>query len=258
MTVSIEREWRMESYIAESAKIHHSSSIGAYCVISDDVRIGKDCAIASHVVIYPGTVIGDRVSIQDHTIIGKPPVRGKRSAVRLGNDNPEPARIASDVTIGAHVIVYDQSVIERSVLIADTAVIRERVTIGEETIVGRLVTVENDSTIGKSTKLETGCYITAYSEVGSNCFIAPMVMTSNDNFLGRTKERFKHYKGVTVRNGGRIGVGAVILPGVVIEEEGVVAAGSVVTKDVPVKTLVMGAPARFNRNVPPNQWVENQ
>ena len=141
---------------------------------------------------------------------------------------------------------------------ADSDAVRESVTIGEEIIVGRSITIENDTNIRCRTKLETGCYITAYSEVGNDCFIAPMVMTSNDNYLGRTKERFKHYKGVTVKNGGRIGVGAVILPGIEIGEEGVVAAGSVVTMNVEKKTLVMGSPAKYLRDVPEEQWAENQ
>ena len=83
-------------------------------------------------------------------------------------------------------------------------------------------------------------------------------MTANDTYLGRTKERCKHYKGVTVKNGGRIGVGAVILPGIEIGEEGVVAAGSVVTMNVEKKTLVMGSPAKYLRDVPEEQWAENQ
>lgn len=85
-----------------------------------------------------------------------------------------------------------------------------------------------------------------------------MVMTSNDNFLGRTKERFKHYKGVTIKDGARLGLGAVILPGIEIGEEGVVAAGSVVTKNVDPQSLVMGSPAKRIRDVAKEQLIENQ
>lgn len=248
----------MDSFIDPAAEISENTKIGKFCVIADNVHIGRHCVIANHVVIYPGTVISDGVSIQDHTIIGKPPLRGRRSVRRLHRDQEIPAQIAPEVQIGAHVIIYNQTEVGKAALVADSAVIRERVSVGEEAIIGRLVTIENDTTIGRRTKLETGCYITAYSEVGNFCFIAPMVATSNDNFLGRTKERFKHYKGVTVKDGGRIGVGAVILPGIEIGEEGVVAAGSLVTKNVLPKTLVMGSPAQYYRDVPPEQWVENQ
>jgi len=246
------------SYIAPTAQIGEETIIGHFCVIQDNVCIGKRCSIANFIVIYPGTVIGDDVTIQDYSVIGKPPMRSRRSAIRLGTDEAKPALIGSEVRIGAHTVVYNQTDIGRGVLIADSAQVRERVKIDEDSIVGRLVTVENDVVIGKRVKLETGCYITAYSEIGNDCFIAPMVATSNDRFIGRTKERYKYYKGVTVKDGGRICVGAVMLPGVVVGEEGVVAGGSVVSRDVPPKAIVMGVPARYKRDVPPEQWVENQ
>ena len=89
-------------------------------------------------------------------------------------------------------------------------------------------------------------------------FIAPGVVTSNDNFAGRGKERFKYFKGVTVKRGVRIGAQATILPGKVIEEEGFVGAGSVVTRDVKARKIYFGNPAREIRDVPAEQLLENQ
>ena len=134
---------------------------------------------------------------------------------------------------------------------------RERY-IGRGTIVGRGVTVENVCTVGRYCKLESECYLTAYSTLEDRVFVAPGVVTSNDNYVGRTAERFKHFKGVTVRKGGRIGAGSVILPGIEIGEDGLVAAGSVVTHDVPARTIVLGAPARPWREVPVEQRLEHQ
>ena len=84
------------------------------------------------------------------------------------------------------------------------------------------------------------------------------VVTSNDNFAGRTKERFSHFRGVTIENGGRIGAGSVILPGKTIGTDAFVAAGSVVTKDISPKMVAMGSPAREIRPVPEEQLLENQ
>jgi acetyltransferase-like isoleucine patch superfamily enzyme len=124
--------------------------------------------------------------------------------------------------------------------------------------VGRGVTVENFCAVGRYCKLESECYITAYSTIEDRCFIAPGVVTSNDNFVGRTQERFKHFKGVTVKKGARIGAGTVTLPGVTIGEDALIAAGSTVTKDVPPGMIMMGLPARPLRPVPTEQLLENQ
>lgn len=143
-------------------------------------------------------------------------------------------------------------------MVADLASVRENVEIGEFTIVGRGVTIENKVRIGRRCKLETEAYITALSEIADGCFIAPEVTFTNDNFLGRTKERFKFHKGVTMKRGARIGANVTVLPGITIHEDALVAAGSVVTRDVPARKIVMGSPARVLRDVPQEQLLENQ
>jgi len=124
--------------------------------------------------------------------------------------------------------------------------------------VGRGVAIENFCTIGRFCKLETNVYITAYSELEDRVFVAPCVATSNDNYVGRTEERFRHFKGVTIRRGARIGVNATILPGKVIEADALVAAGALVTGDVPARKIVVGMPAKVFRDVPEEQLLDNQ
>jgi UDP-2-acetamido-3-amino-2,3-dideoxy-glucuronate N-acetyltransferase len=242
--------------IDSTAMIGQNTAIGPFSVIEAHVKIGRNCEIGSHVVIHSESVIGDGVRIDDHTVIGKLPMRSKRSIFK---DEPlKSVRIGNGCLIGAQVVIYTGSELAEGVLVADGAAIREKVTIGDYTIVGRLVTVENVTCIGKKCKLETGSYITAYSTVEDFCFVAPMVTTTNDNFLGRTEERFKHFKGVTVRRGGRIGANATILPGKIIEADGVVGAGAVVTRDVKGRQIVAGAPAKYFSDVPSEQLLENQ
>jgi serine O-acetyltransferase len=244
-------------FIHNSAKIGNNADIGKFAVIEEDVIIGNDCIIGHNVVIRKGTKIGNSVRIDDNTVVGKQPLRSKRSIFK-SDKKYTPAIIGDECLIGALVVIYTGCEISNNVLIADSAAVREDVKIGEFTIIGRSCTVENFTTIGKKCKLETNSYITAYSVVEDYCFIAPGVVTTNDNYLGRTEERFKHFKGVTVRKGGRIGGGAVILPGIEIGEDAVIAAGAVVTKNVPAKEIYIGMPAKRFKDTPPEQLLENQ
>ncbi len=243
--------------IHETAKIGEGTGIGQNVYIGKNVIIGKNCQIGHNVVIHDGTIIGDNVRIDDNTVIGKLPMKAKMSAITKEKELP-PAEIGSGVLIGALVVIYRGAKIGKNVLIADLASVREDVEIGDYTIIGRGVTVENKVKIGKKVKIETEAYITALSEIGDYCFIAPEVTFTNDNFMGRTKERFKYHKGVTLKKGARVGANSTFLPGITVGEDAVVAAGSVVTKDVPPRKIVLGAPARVWRDVPEEQLLENQ
>ncbi len=247
----------MTHIIHETAKIGERTRIGYYSVINEQVEIGSNCVIGPHVVIHPGARIGDNVRIDDHTVIGKMPMKAVNSALTKEGDF-SPAEIGDNCIIGTSVVVYVGCKIAHNALVADFASIREEVEIEEYTIIGRGVTIEQRVRIGKRCKIETEVYVTAISEIGDYCFIAPEVTFTNDNFMGRSKERFKYHKGPTLKTGARVGANATILPGITIEKDGQVAAGSVVTRDVPAKKIVLGVPAKVFRDVPAAQLLENQ
>jgi acetyltransferase-like isoleucine patch superfamily enzyme len=81
------------------------------------------------------------------------------------------------------------------------------------------------------------------------------VVTTNDNFMGRTEKRHALRKGPTIRRGARVGGGAILCPSVEIGEEAFVGAGAVVTKDVPPRVIVVGNPARVLRDVPEHELL---
>jgi UDP-2-acetamido-3-amino-2,3-dideoxy-glucuronate N-acetyltransferase len=247
----------MENFIDKSAKIGEKTKLGRYTIVDRDVQIGKGCIIGNNVTIYPETRIGDFVRIDDNTVIGKLPMKAATSATTKEEKLP-PAKIGDNCLIGTSVVIYAGSELGNKVLVADLSTVRENVKVGDFTIVGRGVAIENFCKVGSYCKLETNVYITAYSELEDHCFIAPCVATSNDNYMARSKERFKHFKGVTVKRGGRIGLNATILPGKVIGEDSQVAAGAVVTRDTPSKKIVLGVPAKAWRDVPEDQLLENQ
>ena len=242
------------NYIHSGAVVDESATIGHFVVIENDVVIGPHCTIGHHAVIKSGTRIGAAVQIGNHSILGQQPAKSANSAVTKDSAHNGPL-VADRVRIGSHSIIYAGCTLAEDVYVADLATIREEVVVGEKTIVGRGVAIENSCSIGAYCKLESNAYITAYSTIGDHVFVAPGVLTSNDNFLGRTEERFKHFKGATLESGSRLGVGSIVLPGVELPEEGVLAAGALLTKNGKEAAVHVGIPAKPIRPVPPEQLL---
>src|SRR5438067_10703860 len=207
-------------------------------------------------IVYPGTVLGEGVKVLEGAVVGKQPSLSPRSTAK--RDPLPPAEIGDGTIVSTGAIVFAGTRIGARVIVGDQACVRERVDVGDDVVVGRGVLVENDTTIGALTKIQADAYITAYSTLEDNVFIAPRVITTNDNFMGRTERRHKLRKGPTIRRGARVGGAAVICPGVEIGEEAFVGAGAVVVTDVPPRMVVVGNPARVLREVAEEDLLENQ
>jgi acetyltransferase-like isoleucine patch superfamily enzyme len=207
-------------------------------------------------IVYPGTVLGEGVKVLEGAVVGKQPTLSPRSTAK--REPLPPARIGDGTIVSTGAIVFAGSTIGARVIVGDQSCVRERVDVGDDVVIGRGVLVENDSTIGALTKIQAGAYVTAYSTLEDNVFIAPCVVTTNDNFMGRTERRHELIKGPTIRRGARVGGGAILCPGVVVGEEAFVGAGAVVTKDVEPRMLVVGNPARVLRGVSAEELLENQ
>jgi len=206
-------------------------------------------------VVHPGTVLGDGVKVLEHAVVGKQPALSPRSTAK--REPLAPAEVGDGTIVSAGAIVFAGTRIGARVILGDQSCVRERCEIGDDVVVGRGSLVENDTTIGALTKIQADAYITAYSTLEDNVFIAPCVVTTNDNFMGRTERRHGLVKGPTIRRGARVGGGAVLCPGIEVGEDAFVGAGAVVTKDVPARKLVVGNPARVIRDVPEDELLEN-
>jgi UDP-2-acetamido-3-amino-2,3-dideoxy-glucuronate N-acetyltransferase len=201
----------------------------------------------SEPTVYPGTVLGSDVRLGDGCVIGKPPVLAPASSA--AGEDPGPARLGDGVSVGAGSVVLAGAELGAGCVVGDQAHVRERTSIGAGSVVGRGVSVENDVTIGVRVRLQTNAYITSWSVLEDDVFVAPGVITTNDPTAGRRQRLGGELRGPTLRRACRIGAGAVLLPGVEVGEEAFVAAGAVVTSDVPAGVVVMGVPAREWRDV---------
>ncbi len=207
-------------------------------------------------IVYPGTVLGEGVKVLEGAVVGKQPSLSPRSTAK--REPLPPTEIGEGTIVSTGAIVFAGSSIGARVILGDQSCVRERVTIGDDVVLGRGSLIENDTTVGALTKIQADAYITAYSTLEDNVFIAPCVVTTNDNFMGRTERRRELLEGPTIRRGARIGGGAVLCPGIEVGEEAFVGAGAVVTRDVAARTLVVGNPARVLRDVPADELLENR
>jgi acetyltransferase-like isoleucine patch superfamily enzyme len=204
--------------------------------------------------VYPGTVLGEDVKVLENAVVGKQPSLSPRSTTK--REELAPAEIGDGTIVSTGAIVFAGTRIGARVILGDQSCVRERVTVGDDVVLGRGSLIENDTSVGAMTKIQAMAYITAHSTLEEHVFIAPCVVTTNDNFMGRTERRRALTKGATIRRGARVGGGAVLCPGVEIGEEAFVGAGAVVTKNVPPRALVVGNPARVLREVPTEELLE--
>jgi acetyltransferase-like isoleucine patch superfamily enzyme len=209
--------------------------------------------VAETAIVYPGTVLGDGCKILDYAVVGKQPTLGPRSTTK--REDLPPLELGPGTIVSTGAIVFAGTRIGARVIVGDQACVRERCDVGDDVVIGRGVLIENDTTVGALTKIQADAYITAYSTLEDYVFIAPRVITTNDNFMGRTEKRHALRKGPTIRGGARVGAGAVLCPAVEIGEEAFVGAGAVVVKDIAARIVVVGNPARALRDVSPEELL---
>lgn len=122
--------------------------------------------------------------------------------------------------------------------------------IGEDSFIGPFVEIQKDTIIGKKVKIQSHTFICELVTIGDNCFIGHSVVFINDLFseggpAGGNKEL---WKSTIIENNVSLGSNCTILP-VKICEGSVVGAGSVVTKDIFIKGVYAGNPAKLIRKL---------
>jgi acetyltransferase-like isoleucine patch superfamily enzyme len=223
-------------------------------LLGDGVNVPRVVQIGGHVVIHSGAILGHDVRLQDGVVIGKPLVLGPQSTAAQAEPSPL-TELGDGVTVCTGAVVVAGAKIGDGAVIGDQAQVRERAVVGQGTVIGRGSAVDNDVVVGDRVRVQTGCYLTAFSVIEDDVFVAPGVTLTNDDTMGRHGPDYQ-LRGATLRRACRVGGGAVITPGVEIGEEAFVAAGAVVTRDVPPRAVVMGVPAREVRTVGDQDLLE--
>jgi acetyltransferase-like isoleucine patch superfamily enzyme len=215
--------------------------------LSPTATVGEDVRFGANVTVHDGVVLGAGVEVQDNVVLGKPPALARTSSAA---GRPVEALVVEDgARICTAAIVFAGARIGAGTIVGDQSYVRERTTIGAGTVIGRGSAIDNDVTVGARVRIQTMVYVTAFSVVEDDVFVGPCAMTTNDDTMARHDKGYA-LRGAILRRACRIGGGVILVPGVEIGEEAYVAAGAVVTNDVPPRGVVMGVPGRVVRQVP--------
>jgi len=150
------------------------------------------------------------------------------------------------VTIGDGAVLRSGGIIYSDVTIGNdfqcghNILIRENTVIGNNVTVGTFSVIEGSSRIGNDVRIQSLVFIPTHTEIGNGIFLGPNVVLTNDRYPPTGKPELK---GPILEDFAVIGANSTILPGVRIGIGAAVAAGSVVTKDVPAGKMALGVPA---------------
>ena len=180
--------------------------------------------------------LGIDCSIDAGVILGYPPGRSiERTLVRIGDR----AQVRSGT------VIYASVEIGNGFETGHNVVIREGNRIGDDCAVWNGTTIDYDCVLGNRVRIHCNGYVCQYTTIEDDVFLAPGVMLANDPHPLCTK----CMQGPTIKAGAKIGINSTILPHVVIGDNALVGAGSVVIADVPARAVVVGSPARIISDV---------
>jgi acetyltransferase-like isoleucine patch superfamily enzyme len=173
----------------------------------------------------------DDIKNPENTIIGFNYKRGSKSPI-----------------IGKNSIIRPNSIIYNDVSVGDdfktghNILIREKTTIGNDTLIGTNTVIEGNCIIGNNVRIQSNVYIPTNTIIEDNVFIGPCACFTNDRYPVRIDFELK---GPILRKGASIGANSTFLSDLEIGEGAMIAAGAIVTKDVPNFYLAIGAPAKI-------------
>lgn len=216
ITFELDETSLANSFIHETCKIYGSSTIGKGCTLLEYVILG-----------YPSNKIlldmrSKGIRLEELPFIG--------------------AQIGDNAVIRSSSIVYADVHIGNDLRTGHNIMVRESTTVGDSVLIGTNSVIDGGSTVGNHVSIQSNVYIPTNTIIEDNVFLGPCASLANDKYPIRVNYDLR---GPILRKGASVGANATLLPGVEIGEGAMVAAGAVVTKDVPAWKLAIGAPARI-------------
>ena len=185
--------------------------------------------VGKNVLFYGKVEIGRNSMLQDNIIIG--------------SSDDGTVEIGENAIIRSGSVIYSGVKIGKNLRTGHNILIRENTEIGDDVLIGTNSVIDGNCQIGSKVSVQTNVYITAYTVIEDNVFMGPCAVTTNDKYM----EYGAKLIGPVIKKGAKIGANSTILPEIVIGENAIVGAGSVVTRDVKSKEVVAGVPIKVLR-----------
>ena len=235
---------------------------GVNCVIGKMVSFGNNVVLGNNVIIEDNVDLGDNVIIDSNTII--------RSGTHLGANST----IGANCIIGEHLMDWYErtsATYAHKLVIGDNAIIRSGTiiytdssigsyfqtghfaSVREQTIIGDHVSAGNIQgycMIGDYVRMHSNVQVGQATKIDDYVWIFPNVVFTND-----PQPPSEDLSGSHICSFAVIATGALVLPGITINEDSLVAAGSVVTQDVKQYSVVRGNPAKHLIDI---RYLRNQ
>lgn len=151
--------------------------------------------------------------------------------------------IGDDATIRSHTVIYAGNRIGSGFQAGHYVSIREHNDIADNVSIGTRCSIEHHIRIGNNVRLHCGVFVPEYSVLEDDCWLGPNVTLTNARYP-RSKNVKNELKGIVVKKGAKLGANVTVLPGVIIGENSLIGAGSVVVGNVPAGKVFAGNPAR--------------
>ena len=201
----------------------------------------RNGAKLSNNCIHPGVDLPEDARIGDFVVLGAPP------SVVL-DENVAPTRIGPGARVRSHTVIYAGVTVGARFQAGHGALIREATTLGDDVSIGSHAVIEHHVTIGNRVRVHSGAFIPEFSVLEDDSWIGPCVVFTNARYPKSRRAKQELY-GPRIGKGARIGAGAILLPGVVVGAYALVGAGALVVENVPEGKVVVGSPARVQKDI---------
>jgi acetyltransferase-like isoleucine patch superfamily enzyme len=190
--------------------------------------------------LYPNVILGEGSVVGDFALIGVPPA-GK------GAGELE-TRIGAGANLRSHTVLYAGNIIGVNFTTGHGTLIRELNRIGDNVSIGSHTVIEHRTEIGNRVRIHSGSFIPEFCVLEDDAWIGPGVYFTNV-LHPLCPSVPQCIKGPRICRGAKIGAHATVLPSVVVGEMAMVAAGAVVTQNVPARVVVVGNPAHVVKTI---------